>query len=53
MEFALSEAFPIYSGGLGNVAGDQLKAASDLDMPVIGVGVLYPQGHFRQVIGGY
>jgi len=53
MEFALSEAVPIYPGGLRNVAGDQLKAASDLDMPVIGVGVLYPQGHFRPVIGCY
>jgi starch phosphorylase len=50
MEFALSEALPIYSGGLGNVAGDQLKAASDLGVPVIGVGVLYQQGYFRQVI---
>src|SRR5213596_2590551 len=50
MEFALSEALPIYSGGLGNVAGDQLKAASDLGVPVIGVGVLYQEGYFRQVI---
>ena len=50
MEFALSEALPIYSGGLGNVAGDQLKAASDLGVPVIGVGILYQQGYFRQVI---
>jgi starch phosphorylase len=46
----LSEALPIYSGGLGNVAGDQLKAASDLGVPVIGVGLLYQQGYFRQVI---
>lgn len=51
MEFGLSEALPIYSGGLGNVAGDQLKAASDLGVPVIGVGLLYQQGYFRQVIG--
>jgi starch phosphorylase len=50
MEFMLSEALPIYSGGLGNVAGDQLKAASDLGVPVIGVGLLYQQGYFRQVI---
>ncbi len=50
MEFMLSEALPIYSGGLGNVAGDQLKAASDLGIPVIGVGLLYQQGYFRQVI---
>ena len=46
----LSEALPIYSGGLGNVAGDQLKSASDLGVPVIGVGLLYQQGYFRQVI---
>jgi glycogen phosphorylase len=52
MEFMLSEALPIYSGGLGNVAGDQLKAASDLGVPVIGVGLLYSQGYFRQVIDG-
>jgi starch phosphorylase len=50
MEFMLSEALPIYSGGLGNVAGDQLKAASDLGVPVIGVGLLYQQGYFRQAI---
>jgi starch phosphorylase len=50
MEFMLSEALPIYSGGLGNVAGDQLKAASDLGVPVIGVGLLYQQGYFRQLI---
>jgi starch phosphorylase len=50
MEFMLNDALPIYSGGLGNVAGDQLKAASDLGVPVIGVGLLYQQGYFRQVI---
>ncbi len=50
MEFMLSEALPIYAGGLGNVAGDQLKAASDLGVPVVGVGLLYSQGYFRQVI---
>src|ERR1700675_4607908 len=50
MEFMLSEALPIYSGGLGNVAGDQLKAAADLGVPVIGVGLLYQQGYFRQMI---
>lgn len=50
MEFMLSEGLPIYSGGLGNVAGDQLKAASDLGVPVIGVGLLYQQGYFRQEI---
>jgi starch phosphorylase len=50
MEFMLSEALPIYSGGLGNVAGDQLKGASDLGVPVIGIGLLYQQGYFRQEI---
>ena len=50
MEFMLSEALPIYSGGLGNVAGDQLKATSDLGVPVVGVGLLYQQGYFRQTI---
>ena len=48
MEFMLSEALPIYSGGLGNVAGDQMKAASDLGVPVVGVGLLYGQGYLRQ-----
>ena len=50
MEFMLSEALPIYAGGLGNVAGDQLKAASDLGVPVVGVSLLYQHGYFRQVI---
>ena len=50
MEFGLSEALPIYSGGLGNVAGDQLKAGSDLGVPLVGVGLLYQQGYFRQAI---
>jgi glycogen phosphorylase len=50
MEFMLSEALPIYSGGLGNVAGDQLKAASDLGVPVVAVGLLYQRGYFRQAI---
>jgi glycogen phosphorylase len=50
MEYMLSEALPIYSGGLGNVAGDQLKAASDLGVPVVAVGLLYQQGYFRQMI---
>jgi starch phosphorylase len=50
MEFMVSEALPIYSGGLGNVAGDQLKAASDLGVPVVAIGLLYQQGYFRQMI---
>jgi starch phosphorylase len=48
MEFMLTEGLPIYSGGLGNVAGDQMKAASDLGVPVVGVGLLWGQGFFRQ-----
>ncbi|MEQ9442799.1 MAG: alpha-glucan family phosphorylase [Cyclobacteriaceae bacterium] len=50
MEYMLSEALPIYVGGLGNVAGDQLKSASDLGVPVVAVGLLYAQGYFRQQI---
>ncbi|HLN50299.1 MAG TPA: alpha-glucan family phosphorylase, partial [Steroidobacteraceae bacterium] len=50
MEYMLSEVLPIYAGGLGNVAGDQLKSASDLGVPVVAVGLLYQQGYFRQVI---
>src|SRR5690606_11420056 len=50
MEFMLGESLPIYSGGLGNVAGDQLKAAGDLGVPVYGVGLLYQTGYFRQMI---
>jgi len=50
MEFMLSEALPIYSGGRGNVAGDQLKAACNLGVPVTGIGLLYQQGYFRQEI---
>jgi starch phosphorylase len=52
MEYALTEALPIYAGGLGNVAGDQLKAASDLGVPVVAVGLLFQQGYFRQAIAG-
>ncbi len=51
MEFGLSEALPIYSGGLGILAGDCLKTASDLGVPLIGVGLLYQQGYFRQALG--
>jgi starch phosphorylase len=53
MEYGLSEALPIYSGGLGILAGDYLKTASDLGVPVTGVGLLYQQGYFRQVIDSY
>jgi len=51
MEFGLSEALPIYSGGLGILAGDHLKTCSDLGVPVVGVGLLYQQGYFRQALG--
>jgi starch phosphorylase len=50
MEFGLSEALPIYSGGLGILAGDFLKAASDLGVPITGVGLLWQQGYFRQAL---
>jgi starch phosphorylase len=48
MEFGLHESLPIYSGGLGVLAGDHLKSASDLGIPLIAVGILYDQGYFRQ-----
>ena len=47
-EFGISEGLPIYSGGLGVLAGDHLKAASDLGIPLVGVGLLYNRGYFRQ-----
>ncbi|MCD4824754.1 MAG: alpha-glucan family phosphorylase [Phycisphaerae bacterium] len=47
-EFGLSECLPIYSGGLGVLAGDHLKSASDLDIPLVAIGLLYQQGYFRQ-----
>ena len=50
MEFGLSEALPLYSGGLGILAGDYLKAASDLGVPIVGIGLLYQQGYFRQIL---
>ena len=49
-EFGFHESFPIYSGGLGILAGDHCKAASDLRLPFIGVGLLYRQGYFHQTI---
>ena len=48
MEYGLSECLPIYSGGLGVLSGDHLKAASDLALPLVGVGLLYQKGYFRQ-----
>ena len=49
-EFGLHESLPIYSGGLGVLAGDHVKSASDLGLPLVGVGILYSQGYFRQRI---
>jgi starch phosphorylase len=49
-EFAIAESLPIYSGGLGVLAGDHLKAASDLGLPLVAIGLLYRYGYFRQVI---
>src|SRR5258706_8287050 len=49
-EFGLHESLPIYSGGLGILSGDHCKEASDLGLPFVGVGFLYPQGYFRQAI---
>lgn len=48
LEFALTESFPNYSGGLGVLAGDHLKSASDLGIPLVGVGLLYHLGYFHQ-----
>ena len=51
-EFGLHESLPIYSGGLGVLAGDHIKSASDLDIPLIGVGLFYGQGYFLQRLDG-
>jgi starch phosphorylase len=49
-EFGLTECLPIYSGGLGLLAGDYLKSASDLGLPLVGIGLLYQQGYFSQYL---
>jgi glycogen phosphorylase len=49
-EFALHQSLPIYAGGLGVLAGDHCKEASDLGIPIIGVGFMYPQGYFHQTV---
>jgi starch phosphorylase len=49
-EFAIGECIPVYSGGLGILAGDHLKSASDLGLPMVGVGLLYQEGYFRQYL---
>src|SRR5256885_6085924 len=50
MEFGLHESLGVYSGGLGVLAGDHCKAASDLGIPLVGVGLLYRSGYFRQSV---
>ncbi|HZT44299.1 MAG TPA: alpha-glucan family phosphorylase [Chthonomonadaceae bacterium] len=50
MEFGIAECLPIYSGGLGVLSGDHLKSSSDLGLPLVGVGLLYQQGYFRQTL---
>ena len=50
MEFGLDESFPIYSGGLGILAGDILKSAYDLGLPMVGVGILWAEGYTDQYI---
>src|SRR5690606_4283651 len=50
MELGITEVLPNYSGGLGILAGDHLKAASDLGVPLIGVGLLYRSGYFQQAL---
>ena len=50
MEFGLGEALPIYAGGLGILAGDYLKTASDMGVPMVGIGLLYQEGYFRQML---
>src|SRR5689334_23032246 len=49
-EYGLSECLPVYSGGLGILSGDHLKSCSDQDYPLIGLGLLYQQGYFRQTL---
>src|SRR5579864_4145304 len=51
-EFGITECLSIFAGGLGVLAGDHLKASSDLDLPLVGVGLLYQQGYFRQYLNG-
>jgi starch phosphorylase len=50
MEFGITEGLPIYSGGLGVLSGDHLKTASDLGIPIVGIGLLYDAGYFRQML---
>ena len=52
MEYGLDPAFAIYAGGLGVLAGDHMKSAGDLHLPVTGIGLLWDEGYPRQVVGG-
>jgi hypothetical protein len=49
-EFGIHECLPIYAGGLGILAGDHIKSASDLGIPLVGVGLMYQKGYFRQYL---
>src|SRR5437870_8279938 len=49
-EFGVDAALPVYSGGLGVLAGDHLKSACDLGLPLVGIGLLYRRGYFRQTV---
>jgi starch phosphorylase len=53
MEFGITEGLPIYSGGLGVLSGDHLKTASDLGVPIVGIGLLYDAGYFRQMLDAH
>ena len=53
MEFGLGNSLPLYAGGLGILAGDYLKASSDLGVPIVAVGLLYQEGYFRQILDKY
>jgi len=53
MEFGITEVLPIYSGGLGVLSGDHLKTASDLGVPIVGIGLLYDAGYFRQMLDAH
>ena len=50
MEYGLTECLPIYSGGLGLLSGDHLKASSDADLPLVGIGLLYQKGYYQQTL---
>jgi len=52
MEYGMDVSLPIYSGGLGILSGDHMKTSSDLGLPLVGVGLLYRQGYFKQYLNG-